>query len=116
MNFESDFFAILSLIGGIFTIVGIIMYLFPPRKINFLYGYRTSNSMKSKERWDFAQRYSALLMIKIGLAMCVLSSLGLFITISEDFDFYLAMLLLLISIVLLFLKTEKAIKLNFKEI
>ena len=48
------------LTGLIFFFAAIIMYYYPPKEINSLYGYRTSSSMKSEERWDFAQRFSSL--------------------------------------------------------
>ena len=50
---------ILCISGLIFLLAGFIQQRFPPKKINHLYGYRTSNSMKSQESWDFAQEYSA---------------------------------------------------------
>lgn len=31
-------------------------YKFPPKKINGVYGYRTSSSMKSQQNWDYAQK------------------------------------------------------------
>lgn len=64
--------------GAILIVAGAIMYRFPPKKINFLYGYRTMNSMKSQERWDFSQKYSSKELMKFGLFLFVLSLLGLF--------------------------------------
>ena len=52
-------FLILTLSGGIFLLAGYIQFRFPPKKINHLYGYRTSTSMRSQECWDFAQTFSA---------------------------------------------------------
>lgn len=37
-------------------VIGRIMYLHPPRRINGLYGYRTSMSMKNMETWTFANK------------------------------------------------------------
>ena len=42
------------LIPVLMILVGIIMFKYPPKKINFFVGYRTVNSMKNKERWDFS--------------------------------------------------------------
>ena len=52
----------------IITVVGVVFWMYPPKKINGLYGYRTTRSCKSQEAWDFAQRYSAKLMTIFGLA------------------------------------------------
>jgi polyferredoxin len=113
VNTENAFFSLLFLIGSIFTIVGMITYIFPPKKINSLYGYRTNSSMKTQERWDFAQAYSTKLMILLGVTLAVLSCLGLFVSISETVDYLSGMGLLIAGIVLLFYKTEKAIKTKF---
>lgn len=113
MNTESAFFSILILIGGVFTVVGMITTVFPPKKINFLYGYRTNSSMKSQERWDFAQAYSSKLMLLSGVFLMLISCLGLFFSISETVDFFSGMTLLLLSIAFLIYNTEKAIKTKF---
>lgn len=57
-------------------IVILIFTIFPPKSINSWYGYRTVRSMKNKEQWRFAQKYSAnlgLIIISIVLIIqCVL--------------------------------------------
>ena len=113
MNTDSWFFSLLILVGGVFTVAGMITYIFPPKKVNSLYGYRTNRSMKSYKRWKFAQSYSRKLMIKYGISMMVISCLGLFVSISEKVDFYLGLALPLLSTVLLFVKTEEALKDKF---
>ena len=55
-----------QLIGIIILVVGWIMVKYPPKKINYLYGYRTESSMKNQQTWDEANRFSARLMVKIG--------------------------------------------------
>lgn len=42
-------FAILMLI------LALITKFFPAKKANFIYGYRTDRSMRSKKNWDYAQ-------------------------------------------------------------
>ena len=56
------------------TVVGIVFWMCPPKKINGLYGYRTTRSRKSQEAWDFAQRYSAKLMTIFGLAALIVAA------------------------------------------
>ncbi|HEK18841.1 MAG: hypothetical protein C0154_12695 [Mucilaginibacter sp.] len=50
---------------------------FRPKKINSLYGYRTPLSMKNQQNWDEGNRYSAQLMLKLGV---ILLLTGLVIT------------------------------------
>ena len=71
-----NIFSTILFSGIIFFIMALIMYNFPPKEINSLYGYRTPNSIKSQERWDFSQKYSSKLMIQIGVFMIVISFLG----------------------------------------
>jgi uncharacterized membrane protein len=52
----------------ILLVVGVVFWTYPPKKINGLYGYRTTRSRKSQEAWDFAQRYSAKLLTIFGFA------------------------------------------------
>ena len=47
---EWAFFILLFL----FNTLAVIFKLFPPRKINLLYGYRTNKSMLSEENWKKA--------------------------------------------------------------
>ena len=48
-----------------------------PREINWLFGYRTRRSMRYRETWEFAHRYSGGLMRKWGLALLPLSLIGM---------------------------------------
>ncbi|WP_435577458.1 SdpI family protein [Gilvibacter sp.] len=60
---------------GYLALMLLVSWLFmkyPPKKINSLYGYRTNKSMKSQEAWDFANRYSSGLMLRITLYCFVL--------------------------------------------
>jgi uncharacterized membrane protein len=38
----------------------------PPDKINILYGYRTTMSMKNSDTWEYAHHYIGKLWLKIG--------------------------------------------------
>ena len=105
----------LFLSGFIFALLGFIMYKFPPKEINSLYGYRTGNSMESQEKWDFSQRYAAVLLIKTGLIFCTLSFLRLFIKINEGILIIIETAILLIGAIFLIYKTEKAIKNKFEK-
>ena len=58
----------------IFLVVGVVFWMYPPKKINEFYGYRTTRSRKSQEAWDFAQRYSAKLMTILGLAALIVAA------------------------------------------
>lgn len=101
------------LAGASFILGGILMKAFPPKNVNGFYGYRTPNSMESKEKWDFAQKYSTKEMIQIGGIMILLSFLGLFLNPADDYGLYLGLALMIILIVILFIRVEKAINNKF---
>jgi len=74
MNLEHIITALLTspVTGGvIFYIVGKIMLRYPPKWPNYYYGYRTLSSLKTKESFEEANKFSAVLMIRYGIWMMV---------------------------------------------
>lgn len=114
MDFSNDLFLISTTVGAISIVTGFILLKYPPKNINFLYGYRTKNSMKSKEIWDFAQTYSAKLMIKGGFFFIVLGIISQFFGLSQSTNISIGMGTLLLGCVLLIVMTEKKIKQKFE--
>ncbi|WP_010136957.1 SdpI family protein [Ochrovirga pacifica] len=94
--------------GICYLIAGWILYKFPPKKINYLYGYRTKRSMRDQKNWDFAQKFSAIkmvlsgiLIVLIGVISCLYETLwGLVLEIS----------MILVLTVNMIITTEKALK------
>ncbi len=114
-NLENPFTIPLFLCGLVFIAVGLLMRYFPPKKINSLYGYRTPSSMKSQEHWDFSQLYSAKLMWKCGVGLALFSLIGIgFPNWSSSTQSVLVVFVLLVPIIIIFWKTEKAIKNKFE--
>lgn len=98
------------LMNLVFLAAGIVMLLFPPKKINGLYGYRTPRSMRNQENWDKAQRISAIKMIQISI---VTGSLSFLLGISDWSETFVAIFSLVISLLglaYLFYVTEKKLK------
>jgi uncharacterized membrane protein len=100
----------LFLVGLAFSIAAFIIMKFPPKKINGIYGYRTSRSMKSQENWDIAQRYSSQLMLKQGLVMLAIGGLLIALPIPDEVSAVISVSLLIISVIVLFVQTEKRLK------
>ena len=63
------------LLGLILFMAGLVLYLFPPKRINSFYGYRTFNSMKNIDNWKTANQYSSKLLMILGL---IVSMVGYF--------------------------------------
>ncbi len=49
------------------------MLKFQPKKINWIYGYRTFRAMKSQGAWEFANRYFAKLFIMLGVIVLIIT-------------------------------------------
>lgn len=96
--------------GVIFILIGLIMYIFPPKKINGLYGYRTSSSMESQEKWDFAQKYGAKIMGLMGLVLIASSFYRSSLSLSNDQHAILGLAILIASAVSLIVIVEKALR------
>ncbi|MEK8179010.1 SdpI family protein [Flavobacterium buctense] len=102
------------LVGFIFLITALITLKFPPKKINYLYGYRTTASMKNQEVWDFAQRYSGIKMIQAGLFLMLISFVNVFLNFKDEFfTVAFGMVFIIAAVIYLFVSTEKAIRKNF---
>ena len=44
------------IVSAILIIGGVIMYLFPSKNSNWVYGYRTRLSMKNQDTWKVSQK------------------------------------------------------------
>ncbi len=113
MKWTDNLLQIVSLVGIIFMIAGMIQYLFAPKKINSLYGYRTKSSMQSEGRWHFAQKYSAIKLIAVGLFLLIISMLPLVVEMNETLQIVIQPGIILLGTVYLFYSTEKALKTRF---
>jgi uncharacterized membrane protein len=102
--------ALPSLLCGLaFIVMGMPMYYYPPKEINSLFGYRTNASMKSQERRDFAQRFCAILAMKVSIIMIIVSLLAYLVPVDSDIRQLSGVFLVIISTAYLFYSTESAI-------
>lgn len=99
--------------GTIFVLAALITLVFPPKKINYLYGYRTRASMKNQQVWDFSQRFSGIKMVQSGLVLIALSFLNVFINLNEGLQVGLGFSSVIIACAYLFFATESAIRKKF---
>lgn len=101
----------------IILITGYLLKCFPPKDINGLNGYKTVMSRKNTETWNEANEYSTKLLIKfswLSLLISVVSSLilgKLYIVV----EVFISILLIIISLIVLVVLTEKHLKNMFGE-
>lgn len=104
-----------NLTGAVFLLAGLVMTLFPPRKINSLYGYRTMRSMKNIDNWNLAQQLSAKYLIIIGLILLLLGATVAIFDINEFYTSLAGFAILILAVIFLFVKTESALKILEKK-
>lgn len=114
MSLDHPGIIILSLVGFTFMLGGYIQQRFPPKAINGFYGYRTSSSMKSQDRWDFAQQYSAKEIMRYGAVLFIAGWIISYLQSPRGIFLWVATSLIFAIIFLLIYRTEKAIKNRFK--
>lgn len=110
MLLENPLLLIPALIGFIFIVAGYIQFKFPPKKINNLYGYRTTRSMKNQESWDMAQLYSSKLLMKLGVLLALSGLIGLIYKPNETLGSLLGLGLMILVVIVLVMKVEKRLK------
>lgn len=92
-------------------IAGLILFVFPPNKVNSIYGYRTSSSMKNDVAFKFANNFASKLLM-------LFTSISFVICLIADNFFhlrYLSCLLLLVFGLTIFLTESKLKKNNAKD-
>ena len=57
------------LFPAIMILFGAVFMKTAPRKINYVFGYRTDMSMKNRETWEFAHKYMGKLWFRFGFLL-----------------------------------------------
>ena len=65
---------------------GLYFYLMGPKKINFIFGYRSPMSMKNLDTWKFGNAYAGRCMWSTGAVLLVGSLIALFAIMSSSED------------------------------
>ena len=54
-----------------------------PKKINYIFGYRTDMSMKNRDTWEFAHKYIGKLWFRFGLLLIPITVIPMLFVISK---------------------------------
>ena len=99
--------------NGLLFLLSIIFYKFPPKKINAIYGYRTPKAMLNEEIWGFANGiFNKNLLIYAGISFIAGLVFANFTAIELTWQ---PMVLVLLSILVSIIKTERALSDNFTD-
>jgi uncharacterized membrane protein len=99
--------------NGLLFLLSIIFWKFPPKKINKIYGYRTFKAMLNEDIWSFANStFNKNFLIYAGI-----SFLGALIlaSISVQELTWQPMILVMLSLLVSVIKTERSLSDNFTE-
>lgn len=100
-------------LGLLFMVFGLLLYYFPPKNRNIIYGYRTQSSLKTPESWAFSQPYAGLRML-VGGAVTMILSIAIHVgDFRDNFELTAEIILVVGLILYVFITTEAAIKKRF---
>lgn len=112
--FQDTFSFTVMLSGIICLLAGFIMNIFPPKKINDFYGYRSRRSKKNLENWQFAQTFSSKTMIWSSIVLIAVGYLGTLIEFPRKIAIVIALAIIIAWSIFLIRRTERALK-EFEE-
>ena len=78
-------------------VIGYLMNKYPPKKPNYLIGYRTRKSMQNNEVWKIANQYCGVLWIKLGILMLIITSI-IFVLVSLNIINFTENLLIIVTV------------------
>lgn len=92
----------------------------PPKTINYVFGYRTTRSMKNQDTWTFAHQYCGRLWYRWGLVLLPVTFVAMFLVLGQSVDTVstaggILCLLQMIPLVGCIFPTEAALKRTFDE-
>jgi len=101
------------LIGPLMLVLSLIFFYFPPKKINHIYGHRTSLSMKNQDTWDEANKRSTHMMLLVSALTCILQVVGIVFNINLETTILYATTFLVAGLIFGGMVIEKQLKAIF---
>ena len=101
------------LIGPLMLVISLIFFYFPPKKINLIYGHRTSMSMKNQDTWLEANKRSALMMLLVSAMTCIFQLIGIVFKVNQETTLLYATIFLVTGLIIGVLIVEKQLRFIF---
>ena len=101
------------LIGPLLLVISLIFFCFPPKKINLIYGHRTSMSMKNQDTWNEANKRSSFMMLLVSALTCILQLIGIVFNINTDSTILYASVFLVAGLIIGGIVIEKQLRTIF---
>lgn len=118
MGFWIFMFIIAIIYPAMMIVIGLLFKNAAPKKINYIYGYRTAMSMKNRDTWEFAHRYIGRLSLLLGLLLLIPSVVPMLFLMSgsEELIATVGLIIACVGMVVLFasiFRTERVLKKTF---
>lgn len=97
------------IVATVLLAVSLLMKIWPPKKINHLYGYRSPQSMKNQHNWDLANRYSADLLMWAGISNVLIHILS-YLTIGGEASLFIPLAYFIVFIIASMSLVEKRLR------
>ena len=110
---ESSHIFLNFLIGPLMLVISLIFFYFPPKKINLIYGHRTSMSMKNQDTWQEANKRSTHMIILVSALTCILQLTGIVFNINQETTILYATIFLVAGLIIGVIVIEKKLKAIF---
>ncbi len=114
------FLSVMSmLIPFTMILIGVYWKHHAPKRVNWIYGYRSTMSMKNEETWEFAHKYHAEVWLWSGAILAILSLIPLAVLIvlnrESMFEQYIGIIMIIqcAVLVLSIIPTERALRKHF---
>ncbi|MEP1033364.1 SdpI family protein [Ekhidna sp.] len=101
-------------IGPLLLILAFIIKTYPPKNINWAYGYRTTRSKKTQETWDAANKYANELMVWVAILTTMAQTI-LYFLFSPTTALLIACAVISILLILMIIMVEKYLKETFDD-
>jgi len=76
--------AVVLVMSAVMILFGLYFYISGPKKINYIFGYRTPMSMKNINTWRFGNIYAGRFMWVTGIILLIGSLITLLIVMNSD--------------------------------
>jgi len=99
-------------VNGLLLLLSLILYFFPPKKINNFYGYKTNKTIQNEVIWQYANSFfSKHLLLYAGISFVFAMVLAFINPIIS----WQPMAIMLLAIAVCVIKTEQELFNNFDE-
>jgi uncharacterized membrane protein len=98
-------------LASFFLLAAFLLFMFPAKKANKLYGYRTDRSMRNRANWQYAQKLLPPMFLRLGIYQLALASVWYFVPRqSEPISLAVFLLYLMLTIAFEIYRSEKKLR------